>query len=98
MSNSYSISRCTWKWTKKILSPSGPFNSEQFYSPHLFSFKMMSLKFFRLALVRDLIRGDGGAMTLALRRKMSLVPHVFCKKTNKLGENSNAQIAMRLLC
>jgi hypothetical protein len=43
MMNSYSISRYTWKWTKKIvLSPSGPFNFEQLYSPHFLRFKINS--------------------------------------------------------
>lgn len=34
MANSYSISKRTWNWTRK-LSPSRLANSEQFYSHHL---------------------------------------------------------------
>jgi hypothetical protein len=46
VSCSFSISRCTWKWIKKLFfSPLEPLKSEQFYSPHLLWFIIISLKF-----------------------------------------------------
>jgi hypothetical protein len=44
--NSYTMSRHMWKWTKNLLfHPLGLFNSKQFYSPHFLWFKIISAKF-----------------------------------------------------
>jgi hypothetical protein len=56
IANACSISKCTWKWTKKMLSPLGPFSSEKFLSP------LVAPNYptdFRLALVRDLTEEGG---------------------------------------
>jgi hypothetical protein len=42
MTNSYSIIRHMEMDKKIVLSPSGPFNSEQFYSPHFLWLKTVS--------------------------------------------------------
>jgi hypothetical protein len=54
MANSYSISKRTWNWTRK-LSPSRLANSEQFYSHHLL-WCILTHRDFRLVSVKDLIQ------------------------------------------
>jgi hypothetical protein len=56
MTDSYSISRWTWKWKKKLYSPSQPDNPEQFHSPRLLWCKSTD---FRLTLIKDLIQEAG---------------------------------------
>jgi hypothetical protein len=56
MTNSYSISRWTWKWKKKLFSPSQPDNPEQFHSPRLLWCKSTD---FRLTLIKDPIQEAG---------------------------------------
>jgi hypothetical protein len=46
MTDSYSISRQTWKWTKKVFLPySGPYHSQQLYHSCLMWFKINTLTF-----------------------------------------------------